>query len=122
LGSAHGSAVNIQYIQKVWFGDVYYGDTDLHRHYHTVELPQVDVDAQIWLTILSPGANLDQGVTGLAAAGIKSYSYVDAVGRPLYVEPDGWQSHLRVEQCTGITFAFHVQLAWAKAEGIIYWH
>jgi hypothetical protein len=116
------ASINIYYIQKFWFGEAYYTDTSYHKHYFTVELPKVNVDAQIWLTIFSPGVSFDAGVTGLAAAGLKSYQFIDSNGTQQYREFDHWESHLRIEQCVEITFAFHVQLAWAKAEGIIYWH
>jgi hypothetical protein len=114
--------MNIYYLQKFWFGEKYYTDTDVHNHYFTVDLPKVNIDAQIWLTIFSPGINSDQGKTGIAAAGVKSYRFIDAHGTSQYKEFSTWESHLRVEQCTQITFSFKVCLAWAKAEGIIYWH
>lgn len=114
--------MNIYYIQKFWFGEKYYTDASLHKHFLTVQLPDVNIDAQIWLTILGPGINFDQGVVGLAAAGVKSYRYIDKNGTQQFQEFDHWESHLRVERCVEVTFAFHVQLAWAKAEGIIYWH
>jgi hypothetical protein len=114
--------MNIHYIQKFWFGERYYTDTAWHAHYHTIQLPDVNIDAQIWLTILSPGLNMDEGVLGGAAAGIKSFRFIDKEGQTQFQEFDHWESHLRVERCTELTVAFHVRLAWAKAEGIIYWH
>lgn len=114
--------MNIYYIQKFWFGEQFYTDTDTHKNYFTVDLPKVNIDAQIWLTIFSTGLNLDAGVLWLAAAGVKSYRFVDQDGITRYRELSNWESHLRVEQCVEVTFAFHVRLAWAKAEGIIYWH
>lgn len=114
--------MNIYYLQEFWFFEQYYTDTSLHKHYFTVELPKVNIDAQIWLTIFSPGVNFDKGVVGLAAAGVKSYRFVDKQGAKQYQEFSNWEAHLWVEQCIEITFAFHVRLAWAKAEGIIYWH
>lgn len=114
--------MNIYYLQKFWFYEQYYNDTSVHTHYLTVELPKVNIDAQIWLTILGPGVSFDKGKAGLAAAGIKSYRYIDGGGIPQYHEFNTWEGHVRVEQCTEITFSFKVSLAWAKAEGIIYWH
>jgi hypothetical protein len=114
--------MNIYWLQEFWFFQKYYTDTSLHKHYFTIEFPKVDIDAQIWLTIFSPGVNFDQGVTGIAAAGVKSYRFVDQNGVTQYKEPPNWDAHVRVQRCTEITFAFHVRLAWAKAEGIIYWH
>ncbi len=113
--------MDIYHLQKFWFGEKRYTDTVVHPHYHTIELPQVNIDAQVWLTIFSPGINLGAGVTGLAAAGVKSYRFIDPGGFPQFREVSGWESHARVERCTQITFAFHVQLAWAKAEGMVYY-
>jgi hypothetical protein len=114
--------MDIYYIQKFWYGEHYYTDTTVHKDYFTIQLPKVNVDAQIWLTILGPGINFDEGVVGLAAAGVKSYRYVDSNGVTQYQELSNWESHLRISNCVEITFSFAVQLAWAKAEGIIYWH
>ncbi len=114
--------MNIYYIQKLWFSEKYYADTTVHKHYLTVQLPKINIDTQIWLTIFSPGVNLDAGVGGIAAAGIKSYRYEDDQGKSQFVELDHWESHLRQSRCLEVTYAFHVRLAWAKAEGMIYWH
>lgn len=114
--------MNIYYLQKFWFSEKYYTDTSVHKHYFTIDLPEVDIDAQIWLTIFSPGLKSDPGVLGLAAAGVKSYRFLDKNGVTNHQELTNWESHLRVERCMQVTFAFHVRLAWAKAEGIIYWH
>ena len=114
--------MNIYYIQKFWFSQRYYTDTSVHKHYFTIELPRVNIDAQIWLTIFSTGIKLDAGVLGLAAAGVKSCRFVDPEGITRYQEFTNWEAHLRVQQCVEVTFAFHVRLAWANAEGIIYWH
>jgi len=112
----------IDYLQEFWFGERYYTDTSWHKDYFTVELPKVNIDAQIWLAILSVGLKLDEGVLGGAAAGVKSYRFVDTDGITRFRELDQWQGHLWVDNCVEITFAFHVRLAWAKAEGMIYWH
>jgi len=114
--------MNIYYIQKFWFGERYYTDTQWHKDYFTIQLPQVNIDAQLWLTIFAPGLNFDGGVLGGVAAGVKSYRYIDTKGKTQYQELDHWESHLRIERCVEVTFALHVRLAWAKAEGIIYWH
>jgi hypothetical protein len=114
--------MNIYYLQEFWFGERYYTDTSIHKHYITIDLPKVNIDAQLWLTIFSPGVNFDKGVTGLAAAGIKSCRFIDQNGVAQPKEFTNWESHIWVGQCTQITFAFQVRLAWAAAEGIIYWH
>ena len=114
--------MNIYFLQEFWFGEHYYTDTDVHKDYFTIQLPKVNIDAQIWLTILGPGINFDAGVVGMAAAGVKSYRYVDANGTTQYQEFTEWQGHVWVDNCVELTFALAVQLAWAKAEGMIYWH
>jgi hypothetical protein len=113
--------MDIYYLRKFWFGERYFTDTVVHPNYFTVDIPEANIDAQIWLTILSPGVNLDERVTGLAAAGVKSFRFIDPEGLPRFQEVSDWQSHVRVERCTAITFAFHVRLAWAKAKGMIYY-
>ena len=114
--------MNIYWLQEFWFSEKYHTDASLHKHYFTIQLPEVNIDTQIWLTIFSTGLNYDQGVLGLAAAGIKSYRFVDQNGVKQYKELTNWEAHLWVDRCIEITYAFHVRLAWAKAEGMIYWH
>jgi len=114
--------MNINWLQEFWFGERYYTDTADHKEYFTVELPDVNIDAQIWLTIFAPGLKLDEGVLGVAAAGVKSYRFIDTDGIVRYRELDEWQGHIWVDRCVEVTFAFAVRLAWAKAEGMIYWH
>ena len=113
--------MNIYHLQKFWFGERRFTDTGLHPDYFTVDIPEANIDAQIWLTIFAPGVNFDERVTGLAAAGVKSFRFIDSGGLPQFQELSHWESHVRVERCTAVTFAFHVQLAWAKAEGMIYY-
>ena len=114
--------MNIYWLQPFWFGERYYTDTAAHKNFFTVALPEVDIHAQIWLTIFSPGLNFDEEALGLAAAGIKSYRFKDSDGVLQLKELDSWSSHIWIDRCVEITFAFHVRLAWAKAEGMIYWH
>jgi len=122
LAPGDESRVNIFYIQKFWFAERYYTDTDWHPDYLTVQLPTVNIDAQIWLTIFSPGVHYDPDATGGAAAGVKSVRFIDDNGQNQYQELTNWESHIRIARCTEITFSFGVRLAWAKAEGVIYWH
>ena len=111
----------IYHLQEFWFGAKYFSDLEDHHDFITVDLPLVNIDAQIWLTIVSQGFNIEERVVGLAAAGVKSYRFIDAAGFPQYRELREWQSNVRVERCTEITFRFTVRLAWAKAEGMIYY-
>jgi|SRR5215218_1298777 len=114
--------MNINFLQEFWFGERRFTDLEVHRDFLTVQIPEVNIDAQIWLTIFSPGIDLGAGVTGLAAAGVKSVRFIDPKGVPQFQEFNDWRGYVWVDRCTEITFAFHVQLAWAKAEGMIYWH
>jgi hypothetical protein len=114
--------MNIYWLQKFWFHERRHTDTQVHRHFLTVDLPEVNIDAQIWLTAFSPGRNVEEQIMGAAAAGVKSFRFIDSNGLMQFRELDSWQGNVRVERCIQIMFAFHVQFAWAKAEGMIYWH
>jgi hypothetical protein len=117
--------VNVYWLRKFWFGPTYYSDTVNHPHYHTVRFAnQPNIDAQIWLTIFSPGIRFEGGgptAAGSAAAGIKGYAFVNAEERMEEKILDTWESSVRIERAVDITFAFHVRLAWAKADGMIYY-
>jgi hypothetical protein len=118
-------SVNITYLREFWFGDRVYSDTANHPHYQTVRFAdRPNIDAQIWLTIMSPGATFSGGAVtaiGSAAAAVKSYAFVNAQGQIETRDAANWDAHAFVERVVDITFAFHVRLAWAKAEGQIYY-
>src|SRR5215212_2344152 len=114
--------MNIYYLQKFWFHERRHTDAALHRHFFTVDLPEVNIDAQIWLTIFSPGISFDEQVAGYAAAGVKSFRFIDSNGLTQFQELESWQGSVRVERCIQIMFELAVQFATAKAEGMIYWH
>lgn len=117
--------MNIYWLRQFWFGEVFYDDASLHKHYHTITFAnQPNIDAQIWLTIFSSGAKWAGGAItalGIAAAGIKSYRFINDTGQTELKEFDHWESHVRIKKCVELTVAFHVKLAWAKAEGNIYY-
>ena len=115
--------MNLYWLRSFWFGTYYYSDNSLHKHYFTVTFAnRPNVDAHIWLTIFSPGIDIANQVTGTAAAGVKSYRYIDDDGNEATQSFDDWVSHARVRKCLEITFSFHIQRAWSRAEGqIIYW-
>jgi hypothetical protein len=117
--------VQVYWLRQFWFGEKFYDDTSLHKHYHTIAFAhQPNIDAQIWLTIFSSGATFEDGAVtnlGIAAAGIKSFRFVNDRGETELTTLDAWSSHIRVERCVELTVAFHVKLAWAKAEGNIYY-
>lgn len=117
--------MNITFLREFWFGDRVYSDTANHPHYHTVRFTdRPNIDAQIWLTIVSPGATFSGGAVtaiGSAAAAVKSYAFVNAQGQIETRDAANWDAHAFVERVVDITFAFHVRLAWAKAEGQIYY-
>jgi len=117
--------MEIYWLRPFWFGEKFYTDTSLHKHFHTIDFAhRPNIDAQIWLTIFSSGASWAGGAItamGLAAAGIKSVKFINSGGDEEVKEFDSWQSHVRIEKCVQLTLAFHVKLAWAKAEGMIYY-
>jgi hypothetical protein len=117
--------VNIYWLRQFWFNQRYFSDTALHKDYLTITFAnRPNIDAQIWLTILSPGATFSGGAVtavGTAAAGIKSYRFINASGVSEFKELSDWEAHVRIEKCVELTVAFHVRLAWAKAEGMIYY-
>lgn len=117
--------MQIYWLRQFWFGEVNYTDTSLHKHYHTIVFAsQPNIDAQIWLTIFASGATWSDGsitALGIAAAGIKSYRFINERGETELKELDSWTSHVRVNRIVELTVAFHVSLAWAKAEGNIYY-
>jgi len=117
--------MQIYWLRQFWFGEVAYDDTSLHKHFHTITFAhRPNIDAQIWLTIFSTGAKWSGGAItalGLAAAGIKSYTFINDRGDTEFKELDHWESHVRIRKCVELTVAFHVSLAWAKAEGNIYY-
>jgi hypothetical protein len=80
--------MNITYLREFRFGDRVYSDTANHPHYHTVRFTdRPKIDAQIWLTIMSPGATFSGGAVtaiGSAAAAVKSYAFVNAQGLPAH--------------------------------------
>lgn len=117
--------MNIYWLRSFWFGDVAYSDTNNHPHYLTIRFAnRPNIDAQIWLTIMAPGATFSGGAVtaiGTAAAGIKSYAFVDARGQIQVQTFDHWVGTVRVERIVDLTVALHVRLAWAKADGMIYY-
>lgn len=68
--------MRIYWLQQFWFGDVSYNNTDTHRHYLTVRFEnQPSIDAQVWLTTLSPGAQFSGGaVTAIGGAKVKIWT------------------------------------------------
>jgi hypothetical protein len=53
--------------------------------------------------------------------GIKSYTFVDDHGQPQLRIFNDWVSSVRIERVVDLTVGFHVRLAWAKADGMIYY-
>jgi hypothetical protein len=117
--------MNIYWLRKFWFGQRSFSDTSLHKDYLTIAFAnRPNIDAQVWLTVVSPGATYADGAVtalGTAATAFKSYRFINARGESEFRELDQWEAHVRVERCVELTVAFHVRLAWAKAEGMIYY-
>ena len=115
-------------MRPFWFGEKYYSDTSVHKHYHTISFAsqpnRPNINAQIWLTIFASGVTYEGGAItnlGVAAAGFKAYRFVNDRGEIETTTLDNWTSHVRIRRCVELTAAFSVKLAWAKAEGNIYY-
>jgi hypothetical protein len=118
--------MRIYWLQQFWFGDVVYNDTDNHPHYGTIRFEgRPNIDAQAWLTTLSPGAKFSGGaVTAIGGAAVRIVfaQFVDDQGFSRTETTFGnWESHIRLSQAIIVQWEFNVRLAWAKAEGMIYW-
>ena len=117
--------MDIYWLRPFWFGQRSFSDTTVHKDYFTISFAnRPNIDAQVWLTIMAPGATYADGAVtalGVAAAGFKSYRFINTRGETEVKELDQWEAHVRVEKCVELTVAFHVRLAWAKAEGMIYY-
>jgi len=112
-------AMNLYYIQEVWFDFFYFGGDSLTAAYHTVELPNVNVKAYIALNAVSLGVTSDN-VGGRLAAGIQSYEYTDAIGFHHFDEPAPL-AHATVYNCSKMTFGIEGDQAWGSAVGMLYW-
>lgn len=112
-------------LRKFWFGQRVSSDTAVQRNYYTVDFAgEPNIDAQIWLTLFSPGATYSGGAVtaiGSVMAAFKSYRFINSRGEPEFKELTNWEANVRVERCIQLTAAFHLRLAWAKAEGMIYY-
>lgn len=117
--------MNVHWLRPFWFGGVYYTDSSEHHDYLTIRFKnRPNVDAQVWLDIVSPGATFQGGAVtmlGTAAAGFKSYAWVDDQGEIQSQTFDHWVSSVRVERIVDLTVVFNVRLAWASADGMIYY-
>ena len=113
--------MEVYWIQWFHFSAKYYADNSEHKHYHTVKFSsERNIQANIWLTLFSPGIDLPNNVIGIAAAGVHSYRHINENGDEVLVKNDTWISFAQVRRCLEITFAFHIVKAWAKAEGLIF--
>jgi hypothetical protein len=120
--------MDIYWLQPFWFGQHTYNDTTVHAHYLTIHFSGFpNIEAQVWLDLFSPGAKYSGGAVtalGSAAAGFYGYVYKDAATglyHPMFLSYGPWESRLRVERVVYLTIRFHVRLASAKADGMIYY-
>lgn len=117
--------MEIYWLRPFWFGDVSYNDATTHKHYFTISFAyKPNIDAQIWLTTFSTGAKWSEGAItdlGIATAGIKSVKFINSNGDTETKEFTTFDAHVRIEKCVELTVFMHVKLAWAKAEGMIYY-
>ena len=116
--------MQIYYLQKFWFGDVYNGSDTVQRNYLTIMFGRnINIKAQIFLNVLSPGVDLNAGVVGLAAASVKEYAYLDNNGHEQVVDFTGQApvGGITVTNVVSVTWELIVQRAWAGAIGMVYY-
>ena len=110
--------MEIYWLRQFWFGEAFHDDTSVHKHYFTITFAnKPNIDAQIWLTIFSTGAKWSGGAItdlGIAAAGIKSFKFINSNGNTETTEFHSWESHVRIKKCVELTVAFHVKLTCSK--------
>jgi hypothetical protein len=110
--------MNIYWLRPFWFGQRTFTDTSIHKDYFTITFEnRPNIDAQVWLTVLSSGATFSGGAVtalGLAAAAFKSYRFINARGESEFKELDRGR-RTSASKIVELTVAF--LLAWAKAEG-----
>jgi hypothetical protein len=110
-------------VLRFWLYPVYNDTNAVQKHYFTYQFnPAPVVKAVIYLNAYSGGIDFDAGVVGLAAAGVKAYTFLDAQGKTQTVDLTGQdiRGGLTVERLTSVTWFLIVQKAWAAAHGVVY--
>jgi hypothetical protein len=108
---------------RFWLVPVFNNTNALQRYYYTYTFaPAPMVKADIYLNAFSGGVDFDQHVLGVAAAVVKSYTYLDDSGNSQVVDLTGQdiQGGVTVPRLTGVTWELAVQKAWAAAHGTVY--
>jgi len=116
--------VQIYYLQRFWFYNVYNSGTTQQNHQYTMTFdPPVTVKGQIFLNLLSPGVSFDSNTVGVAVACVKKYTYIDNNGHEQTVDYTGQDpsGSIYVTNITSLTWELVVTLAWAGAQGMIYY-
>lgn len=116
--------MQIYYLQRFWFWNIYNADPSPVTHHLAVHFDSpVTVKGQIFLNILSEGVSFDQNVVGLAAAGVKAYTFIDGNGQEQTVDFMGQDpfGSIYVKNITSVTWFLTVVKAWAGAHGMIYY-
>jgi hypothetical protein len=113
----------VQNVLRFWFYPVYNNTSVVQTHHYTYTFnPAPIVRAVIYLNVFSGGIDFDNKVVGLAAAGVKAYTYLDGEGNTQTVDLTGEdvRGGLTVERLTSVTWFLSVQKAWAAAHGVVY--
>jgi hypothetical protein len=116
--------MQIYYLQRFWFWNVYNGSSTPQHHLYTINFDSpITVKGQIFLNILSPGASFDSQTVGLAAACVKMYTYLDDNGQEQTMDYTGQDpfGSISAAQVTSVTWELIVTLAWAGAHGMFYY-
>ena len=116
--------MQIHYLQRFWFYNVYNSSTTQQNHQYTITFDTpVTVKGQIFLNIISQGVSFDQSSVGVAVACVKSYTYINNAGKEQTVDYTGQDpfGSVNVTNITSVTWELIVTLAWAGAHGMIYY-
>ena len=116
--------MQVYYLQRFWFYNVYNNTTQLQASKYTMMFdPPVTVKGQIFLNIVSQGVSFDQSTVGIALACVKMYTYLDGNGHEQTVDYTGQDpvGSIYVTNITSVTWELVTKLAWAGAHGMIYY-
>jgi hypothetical protein len=116
--------MQIYYLQRFWFGDIYNDSDTVQTNKFTMTFgPNVNIKGQIFLSVFSPGLDINAGVVGLAAACVKEYVYLDSSGHGQVVDFTGQApvGGITVTNVVSVTWELLVQKAWAGAIGMVYY-
>jgi len=116
--------MQIYYLQRFWFGDIVNNSDNVQRNLFTMTFePNVNIKAQIFLNVFSPGMDINTGVVGLAAACVKEYVYLDSNGQEQTVDYTGQApvGGITATNVVSVTWELMITRAWASAIGMVYY-